>query len=238
MLGSRPVAKGSELMSRILIIEDEAKIQEILTEYLREYGYDTDSAYDGVEGMAMFKKNKYDVVLLDIMMPKIDGFAALELLRQDSDIPVIMITAMEGEEYQIKGFDLQADDYIVKPFSMNLVIRRIEAVLRRKPPESVAETYILSHGDVTLDTQACEVRVAGRTTPFTYKEYEVLKLFMENKRRVFSREDLLRIIWGYDFMGDEKVVNNHIMRIRKKLGEGFIVTVRGMGYKIDEKDQK
>lgn len=221
-------------MSRILIIEDEPKIQEILTEFLQEYGYTVDKADDGVEGLIMYKKNKYDLILLDVMMPKIDGFAVLEMLRQDSDIPVIMITAMEDEEYQIKGFDLMADDYIVKPFSMNLVIRRIEAVLRRKHPENPAPLQTLEHEDVVLDAQACEVRVSGHTVPFTYKEYELLKLFLENKNRVFTRDDLLRIIWGYDFVGDDKAVNNHIMRIRKKLGEDFIITVRGMGYKIGE----
>jgi len=219
-------------MSRILIIEDEHKIQEILVEFLNEYGYETDSAYDGVEGLAMFQKAAYDLVLLDIMMPKIDGFATLELLRKDSDVPIIIITAMEAEESQMKGFDLQADDYIVKPFSMNLVIRRIEAVLRRKqaPTDSVPS---LTHQNVIIDTQSCEVRVAGHTTPFTYKEYELLKLMLENKNRVFTRDDLLGIIWGYDFVGNEGIVNNHIMRIRKKLGEDFITTVRGMGYRID-----
>lgn len=221
-------------MSRILIIEDEAKIQEILTEFLREYGYDTDSAYDGVEGLNMLGQSKYDLVLLDIMMPKVDGFRALEQLRRDSDVPVIMITAMEEEEHQMKGFDLQADDYIVKPFSMNLVIRRIEAVLRRRQTENPTDSQTLEHKDVVLDTQACEVKVSGHTVPFTYKEYELLKLLLENKNRVFTRDDLLRIIWGYDFIGDDKAVNNHIMRIRKKLGEDFIVTVRGMGYKVDE----
>jgi two-component system response regulator VanR len=226
-------------MSRILIIEDESKIQEILTEFLREYGYETFSAYDGVEGLHMLRKNQYDLVLLDIMMPKIDGFATLELLRQISDVPVIIITALEEEAHQMKGFDLQADDYITKPFSMNLVIRRIEAVLRRKQPaddfreEPSSNSRVFSHGNVTLDTQACEVRASGVAVPFTYKEYELLKLLLENKNRVFTRDDLLRIVWGYDFIGDEKVVNNHIMRIRKKLGDGFIVTVRGMGYKID-----
>ena len=134
----------------------------------------------------------------------------------------------------MRGFDLMADDYITKPFSMNLVIRRIEAVLRRKQPQEAVSASILTHGDVALDTKACEVRLAGSVIPFTYKEYELLKLFLENKKRVFTRDDLLRIIWGYDFIGDDKVVNNHIMRIRKKLGEDFIVTVRGMGYKVDE----
>ncbi len=223
-------------MIRILIIEDESKIQEILTEFLQEYGYTVDKAGDGIEGLVMCKKNKYDLILLDIMMPKIDGFAVLEMLRQDSDIPVIMITAMEDEEYQIKGFDLMADDYIVKPFSMNLVIRRIEAVLRRKQPENPALPQTLEHKDVVLDTQACEVRASGHTIPFTYKEYELLKLLLGNKNRVFTRDDLLRIIWGYEFIGDDKAVNNHIMRIRKKLGEDFIITVRGMGYKIGEQN--
>jgi two-component system response regulator VanR len=231
---------GSEHMSRILIIEDEVKIQEILTEFLREYGYETDSAYDGIEGLNMFKNNKYDLILLDIMMPKIDGFATLELLRQESNVPVILLTALEEEEYQIKGFDLQADDYITKPFSINLVIRRIEAVLRRKnspeniQSENISSTKILSKNNVTLDTNACEVRFSGKIIPVTYKEYELLKLLLENKNRVFTRDDLLRTIWGYDFIGDDKVVNNHIMRIRKKLGEDFIMTVRGIGYKIDE----
>jgi two-component system response regulator VanR len=227
-------------MNRILIIEDESKIQEILTEFLREYGYETSSAYDGVEGLDMLRKHTYDLVLLDIMMPKIDGFATLELLRQISDVPVIIITALEEEEHQIKGFDLKADDYITKPFSMNLVIRRIDAVLRRKQSaenpceEPASNSCVLSHGNVTLDTQACEIKASGVTIPFTYKEYELVKLLLENKNRVFTRDDLLRLVWGYDFIGDEKVVNNHIMRIRKKLGEDFIVTVRGMGYKVEE----
>lgn len=234
MLDLRKTEKGSEHMSRILIIEDELKIQEILVEFLREYGYDTDSAYDGIEGLSVFKQNKYDLVLLDIMMPKIDGFQVLELLRQDSDVPVIMITAMEEEEYQMKSFDLKADDYIVKPFSMNLVIRRVDAVLRRIQPETISGTHLLTRGNFILDTKACEVQVSGHTIPFTYKEYKLLKLMLENKNRVFTRDDLLRIIWGYDFIGDDKVVNNHIMRIRKKLGDDFIVTVRGIGYKIDE----
>lgn len=223
-------------MSRILIIEDDHKIQEILVEFLKEYGYETDSVYDGIAGLAMLQKAAHDLILLDLMLPKIDGFATLELIRKISDIPVIIMTAMEDEEYQMKGFDLEADDYIVKPFSMNLAIRRIEAVLRRKQPQNNAmpEPHILSHNNVELDAQACEVRISGHTTPFTHKEYMLLKLLLENKNVVFTRDELLRKIWGYDFIGDDKVVNNHIMRIRKKVGEGFITTVRGMGYKLGE----
>jgi len=222
-------------MNRILIIEDEPKIQEILTEFLQENGYSIDCASDGLAGINLFNQNKYDLVLLDIMLPKIDGFATLELIRQTSRVPVIMITAMEGEDHQARGFDLEADDYIVKPFSMNLVIRRIEAVLRRAQADSVPTSQqSLAHKQVVLDKAACEVRLSGSAIPFTYKEYEILKLLMESKNRAFTRDEILRQIWGYDFIGDDKTVNNHIMRIRKKLGEGFIITVRGVGYKLGE----
>lgn len=222
--------------AKILVIEDELKMQEILKEFLVEYGYDTDCASDGLDGLAMFGQAPYDLIILDVMMPKIDGFAVLELIRKDSDVPVIMLTALEDEENQIKGFDLQADDYISKPFSMNLLIRRVEAVLRRKQPYPVKEAteHTLEHKNVALDLNACEVRVSGKTVPFTYKEYELIKLFMENKNRVFTREELLNQVWGYDYFGDGKVVNGHIKNIRKKLGMDFIATVRGMGYKINE----
>ena len=222
------------MKERILIIEDEIKIQEILTEFLQEIGYIVDCAGDGIAGIAQFNKEKYDLILLDIMMPKIDGFVVLELIRKDSDIPVIMITAMEDEACQMRGFDLKVDDYITKPFSMNLVIRRIEAVLRRAQTNEASgqEGKTITHEHVTLNKDSCEVSVLGNTIPFTYKEYELLKLLLENKNKVFTRDNILSQVWGYDFFGNERVVNNHIMRIRKKLGDDFIVTVRGMGYKI------
>ena len=222
-----------KMKERILIIEDEIKIQEILTEFLQEVGYSVDCAKDGVEGIAMFSNQQYDLVLLDILMPKIDGFATLELIRQGSDVPVIMITAMEDEAYQMRGFDLRVDDYITKPFAMNLVIRRIKAVLRRTQiTEASSQEQTITHKYVTLDKDACEVRALGNTVAFTYKEYELLKLLLENKNKVFTRDNILTQVWGHDFFGNETIVNNHIMRIRKKLGEDFIVTVRGMGYKI------
>lgn len=221
---------------KILIIEDEEKMQEIVKEFLVEYGYFVDCADDGLEGLAMFRQATYNLIVLDIMMPKIDGFAVLELIRKESDVPVIMLTALEEEENQMKGFDLQADDYILKPFSMNLLIRRIEAVLRRKQLCPVKEEgeHTIEHKNVVLDITACEIRVSGKTVPFTYKEYELIKLFMENKNCVFTREEILNQVWGYDYFGDDKVVNGHIKNIRKKLGMDFITTVRGMGYKINE----
>lgn len=225
-------------MKRILIIEDEVEIQEILTEFLQEYGYVVDNASDGVAGVAQFSEEKYDLIILDIMMPKIDGLVVLELIREKSDIPIILITAMEAEEYQMKGFDLKADDYIIKPFSMNLVIRRVEAVLRRTQIDEVLEKElgIMTHGNLKLDKELCEIKMSDEPIPFTYKEYELIKLFLENKNKVFTRDDILNQIWGYDFCGNDKIVNNHIMRIRKKLGENFIVTVRGVGYKIGKED--
>ena len=225
-------------MKRILIIEDEVKIQEILAEFLQEYGYGVECASDGIAGIAQFGDGNYDLILLDILMPKINGLAVLELIREKSDVPIILITAMETEDYQMKAFDLKADDYITKPFSMNLVIRRIEAILRRVEASEVLveEQGMITHGSVKLDTQSCEIQMSGSTVPFTYKEFELIKLFLENKNRVFTRDDILNKIWGYDFFGNDKVVNNHIMRIRKKLGENFIVTVRGVGYKIGQED--
>lgn len=221
-------------MYNILIMEDEEKIQEILKEFLSEYGYNITCAFDGLEGLTKFKDGSFDLILLDIMMPKIDGFSVLKLLRQDSDIPIILLTAMDDEEYQMKGFDMLADDYITKPFSMNLVCRRIDAVLRRKKQNDSSDTTetLLYHNNISLDKEGCEIFLNHQLIPMTYKEYELVKLFLENKNRVFSREELLRQIWGYDFIGDDTVINNHIMRIRKKLGEECIVTVRGMGYKL------
>jgi len=222
-------------MARILVVEDEVRIQAILAEFLREYGYDVMCADDGLEGIARFNEGIFDLVLLDVMMPKVDGFAVLELIRQSSDVPVILLTAMEGEVDQIKGFDLGVDDYITKPFSMNLVIRRIEAVLRRRGSSDVvdgAEDQVIRCGDVSLDTVGCEVSLQGCAVAFTFKEFELIKLFMMHPNRVFTRDDILNHVWGYDFFGNDAVVNNHIMRIRRKLGGNFIVTVRGMGYKL------
>ena len=222
-------------MAQILVVEDEPKIREILVEFLREYGYIVDCASDGLEGINSFNTNNYDLIILDVMMPKVDGFAVLELIRKTCDIPVILLTALESEMEQMKGFDLGVDDYITKPFSMNLLIRRVEAVLRRKnttESEETVDSQVVKYKNVSLDTAGCEVMLDGCHVDFTYKEFELLKLLMMNPNRVFSREMLLNQVWGYDFFGNDRVVNNHMMRIRQKLGENFIVTVRGVGYKL------
>ncbi len=223
------------MSEKILIIEDEPAIQEILKNYLVDAGYVVDIADNGLEGFQKFQQRKYDLILLDVMMPKIDGYVVLEMIRKESSIPVIMITAMGQEKHQIKGFDLKADDYIVKPFTISLVLKRIEAVLRRSFMIEKTAGNVLKYKEVSMDLDGCEVFVSGNLVSLTHKEYELLKLFLENQNYVFSREMLLEKIWGYDFYGNSRVVNVHIKNLRKKIGVDYIETVRGVGYKLGKK---
>jgi len=147
-----------------------------------------------------------------------------------------MLTALEDDASQIKGFDAMADDYITKPFSMPLVLRRIEAVLRRSEQGTRAETAVIRYKDLTMDTDSFTVHIGQELVPLTTREFEILKFLLENQGRVFTRDHLLNSIWGYDFFGDEKIVNTHIKNIRKKLGAEYIETIRGVGYKIAKED--
>ena len=220
----------------ILIIEDEESIQNIIKAFLEDAGYTEVLAADGMEGIEQFRANKPDLVLLDLMLPKIDGFAVCEILRKESRVPIIMLTALDDEDSQMKGFDALADDYITKPFSMPLVVKHIEAVLRRAEQGAGVETNILRYKDLTLDTDSFTVLVKDESVSLTIREFEILKLLVENQGRVFTRESLLDSIWGYDYFGDEKIVNTHIKNIRKKLGVDYIETIRGAGYKIEKEN--
>ena len=220
----------------ILIIEDEESIQNIIKAFLEDAGYTVVLAADGLEGIEQFRVNKPDLVLLDLMLPKIDGFAVCEILRKESRVPIIMLTALDDEDSQMKGFDALADDYITKPFSMPLVVKHIEAVLRRAEQGTGVETNILRYKDLTLDTDSFTVLVKDESVSLTIREFEILKLLVENQGRVFTRESLLDSIWGYDYFGDEKIVNTHIKNIRKKLGVDYIETIRGVGYKIEKEN--
>lgn len=215
---------------KILIIEDEAAIQKILSEPLAFAGYKVTTASDGLEGINLFHAQPFDLILLDIMLPKIDGYTVCEMIRQESKIPIILLTALDTEEDQIKGFDLLADDYITKPFSIKLVLKRVEALLRRAADEN--DNGIIRYREIRLSEAERQVFVADTEVLLTHLEFEILLLFMKNKGRVFSRDDLLNLVWGYDFVGDEKGVNFHIMNLRKKLNVDYIETVRGVGYKI------
>lgn len=220
----------------ILIIEDEESIQNIIKAFLEDAGYTVVLAADGLEGIEQFRANKPDLVLLDLMLPKIDGFAVCEILRKESRVPIIMLTALDDDDSQMKGFDALADDYITKPFSMPVVMKHIEAVLRRAEQGAGVETNILRYKDLTLDADSFTVLVKDESVSLTIREFEILKLLVENQGRVFTRESLLDSIWGYDYFGDEKIVNTHIKNIRKKLGVDYIETIRGAGYKIEKED--
>lgn len=222
-------------MQSILIIEDEKSIQNILRAFLEDAGYSITLADDGMEGIAAFHKGKFDLVLLDIMMPKLDGYTVCEMIRKEGDTPVILLTALDDEDSQMKGFDLLADDYITKPFSMPLVLRRIKAVLRRAQDKD-ENSFILTWGEIQLDTENFKVYVSGREIVLTAREFEILRLFMENKGRVFTREQLLDLIWNYDYVGDDRIINTHIKNLRRKLGVDCIETIRGVGYRIDKEN--
>ena len=220
----------------ILIIEDEKAIQNIIKAFLEDAGYTAVLADDGLEGIEKFHKFSPDLVLLDLMLPKINGFAVCELIRKESQIPIIMLTARDDDESQMKGFDALADDYITKPFTMPLVMRRIEAVLRRTEHGNQAENTVIHYKDISLDADSFTVLVSGESVSLTTREFEILKLFLENQGRVFTRDNLLNMIWGYDYFGDAKIVNTHIKNIRRKLGVDYIETIRGMGYKIEKEN--
>ena len=221
----------------ILIIEDDKSIQNILREFLAANGYLIEVASDGVEGIEKFRGNNPDLILLDLMLPKVDGYAVCEIIRQESNVPIIMLTAKNDSVSQMKGFKVLADDYITKPFSLPLVVCRIEAVLRRIDEKKgrIEGRDKLSYKKLTLYLDGQEVLVYGKEVILTVREYEILKLLMENPNKIFSRENLLCSIWGYEYYGDERILNTHICNIRKKLGEEYIETIRGRGYRLVKK---
>ena len=201
-------------MKRILVIEDEPDIQEMLCAYLRDAGYSVSAASDGIQAMDCFHRESWDLILLDLMLPKIDGYGVCELIRRESDVPVIMVTALDTEENQIRGFDLQIDDYVTKPFSMPILLRKIAAVLRRTGSD--AESRQLIYRDIVMDLDAYRVTVDGALLDLTTREFELLKELLQNQGRVLTRSVLLGQLWNYDFIGDERIVDSHIKNLRKK----------------------
>ncbi len=216
-------------MKHILIVEDEPDIQELLCAYLQDAGYGTAAAGDGVAALELFQSRPFDLMLLDLMLPKIDGFGVCELIRRQSQVPILMLTALDGEEEQLRGFRLNIDDYVTKPFSMPVLLEKIRVILRRSG--GTVEDGPLRYRDLSLDLDAREVRLEGRTLELTAREFELLHTFLSAPGRVFTREMLLSKLWGYDFFGDERVVDSHIKNLRRKLGRDYIETVRGVGYR-------
>lgn len=226
-------------MYQILVIEDDEDIQEILNNYLKEEGYAVTLAGDGVDGIAKFHKGFYDLILLDIMLPKIDGFGVCELIRRESDVPILMLTALDEEACQIRGLDLRADDYITKPFSAPVLMRKIAAVLRRAHKEGESQQIVYKSLLVDIPGHHVYILENGRKEiEVTQKEFELLHVLLLNKGIVLTRQRLLNLVWGEDYYGEERIVDTHIKNIRKKLGQNYITTIRGVGYRIDKENPR
>ncbi len=223
-------------MKKILIVEDEPEIRELLSNYLKNEGFEISLAEDGVEAVDLFSKEDYDLVMLDIMIPKIDGFAVCELIRKRSDVPLMFMSALSDDKSLIKAYDMMADDYVTKPFSMPVLIRKVKALIRRTDSSSSGKDRILSYEDLLIDTDTMEVSVAGRKVELTAREFDLLLTFVKHPGRVFSREMLLDLLWDYDSLVDERIVDSHIKNLRHKLGVDHIETVRGRGYRLAKKD--
>lgn len=222
-------------MKTILIVEDETDIQELLRTYLEDAGYQTAAAGDGVTALALFNAQHFDLVLLDLMLPKIDGFGVCELIRRQSQVPILMLTALDGEEQQLRGFGMDIDDYVTKPFSMPVLLEKIRVILRRRT--NAAEDACLRYRDLSLNLDTREAAQDGRILDLTAREFDLLHTFLAAPGRVFTREMLLAKLWGYDFYGDERVVDCHIKNLRHKLGQNYIETVRGVGYRAAKEDR-
>lgn len=227
---------------KILIADDEERIRDMIKEYVSLEGYDIEEASDGAQALNLFRENKYLLIILDVMMPKMDGWSVCREIRKTSNVPVIMLTA-RGEEYdKLFGFELGVDDYIVKPFSPKELLARIKAIIRRStlpPQETQKENKAVFEG-LVIEFDSHNVYVDGNIVSLTPREYELLNFFVRNSNRVFSREQLLTEVWGYDFAGDDRTVDTHVKMLRESLGHyrKFIVTVWGTGYKFEAGGKK
>jgi two-component system, OmpR family, response regulator len=229
-------------MSKILVVEDDRNLLETIKYNLVKENYETLAAVDGAEALDIARKEKPDLIILDIMLPVIDGFEVCRILRQEMIVPIIMLTARTGETDRIMGLDTGADDYMTKPFSLRELLARIRALLRRagisevKLPEAQS---ILALGNITIDLNRHQVKVKGQPIELTAKEYDLLVFLVQNESYVFSREQLLEKVWGYDFAGDTRTVDVHMRWLRQKLESDpanpkHLLTVRGTGYKIQK----
>ena len=230
-------------MNKILIADDNQQITSILANYARKEGFEPLVALDGQQALELFKQHekKIDVVLLDVMMPKLDGFEVCRELRRRSMVPIIMVTA-RGEDFErIMGLDIGADDYILKPFSAGEVMARVRAILRRVQPREAEQQNLYSVGNLVIDLDKYLVTIGGEDVTLTKKEVELLWTLAKNSSKVFSRENLLDSIWGYDYFGDSRTVDSHIKRLRAKVDkfeheEWEIKTIWGVGYRFEEKE--
>ncbi|MDY6037581.1 MAG: response regulator transcription factor [Eubacterium sp.] len=225
-------------MYKLLVVDDEPKIREVIREYAEFNGYEVTEAEDGMSAVGLCKLNKYDLVILDIMMPKLDGFTACKEIKKIVDVPIIMLSA-RGEEYdKLFGFELGIDDYVVKPFSPKELMARVNVVLERRNATTKSKTTVLKFDGLEINIAARTVTVDGKRVELTPKEYDLLFYLIKNKNIALSRDKLLSDIWGYDFFGDDRTIDTHIKNLRNNLGSyrDFIVTLRGVGYKFEYED--
>lgn len=221
-------------MSRILVVDDEKMIRNVVREYAEFEGDEVSEAADGMEAVEICRKNDYDIIIMDVMMPRLDGFSACKEIRKIKEIPVIMLSA-RGEEYdKLFGFEIGIDDYVVKPFSPKELMARVRAVIKRNTKSS-EKTDIIKIEGLEINIPSRDVIVDGKRISMTPKEYDLLFYLVKNKNLALTREKLLEDVWGYDFYGDDRTVDTHIKMLRNSLGEyrKFIVTLRGMGYKFE-----
>lgn len=220
---------------KLLVVDDEANIRRVVREYAEFEGYEVDEAGDGMEAVAKVKAQDYDLIIMDIMMPRLDGFSACKEIRKSKQTPIIMLSA-RGEEYdKLFGFELGIDDYVVKPFSPKELMARVKAVASRKSAAQPALPELMTFEGLEIDMAGREVYVNGERANMTPKEYDLLFYLVKNRNIALTRDKLLEEVWGYDFFGDDRTVDTHIKMLRNSLGEfrKFIVTLRGMGYKFE-----
>lgn len=224
-------------MARILIVDDEANIRDLIKKYAKFENYEVDEAVNGMEAIEKVEANQYDIIIMDVMMPELDGFSAIKEIRKKYDIPTIVLSA-RGEEYdRLHGFDLGIDDYVVKPFSPKELLMRVGAILTRyKAGGNKPSGSLWQYKTLKIDDSARIVYLDGQRVEMTPKEYNLLMYLINNANRVVTREQLLSQIWGYDFFGDDRTLDTHMKLLRKKLGDygQCIVTLRGVGYRFEK----
>ena len=220
----------------ILVVDDESRMRKLVKDFLMQKGFTTIEAADGEEALQIFEenKNKIEMVLLDVMMPKLDGWSVLRQIRQESKVPVIMLTARGEEQDELFGFELGVDEYISKPFSPKILVARVEAILKRTRK---TENNIQDIGGIVIDSDGRTVKVDGKQIELSLREYELLKYLVDNNGIALSRDKILNNVWNYDYYGDSRTIDSHIKKVRHKLGKKgkYIETVRGIGYKFEVK---
>lgn len=218
----------------ILVVDDESRMRKLINDFLKIKGYNILEAADGEEALAIFEEQnqKIDLILLDVMMPKLDGWSVLRQIRQTSDVPIIMLTARGEEQDELFGFELGVDEYISKPFSPKILVARVDAILKRT---KVVEKDLKDYGGIVIDSDGRTVDVDSKKIDLSLREYELLKYLLDNEGIALSRDKILNNVWNYDYYGDSRTIDSHIKKIRHKLGRKgkYIHTMRGVGYKFE-----